>query len=396
VAEKHRQRWFAAISDLLKLLPYQRFSHARKLAKQMHIGITSNGVRPLMTRFLPLILITTSGFLLAQQPVPGSNGGWRRADDPPPTSAQAPPQNPEPVARDQYGQQAPASVPDAPPNDQDAVSMPAPPPEMPQQAPPQSLRPAYGLPRILTLKSGAYITVRMNQGLSSDHSHIGDTFTATLMQPVVIDGVVVAQRGQTVYGHVSDVQKQKTDKPSFLRLQLNSLTVADGAQVPITSQLVTRQGGNTPAGVQAGTVFGTTAVGAAIGGAAAWGTGAAIGAGAGAAAGIIGVLVTRHHPTIVYPESALTFQVTSPITVSTERAPQAFRFVGPEDYQQTMTYAARPGPGPRPGYPAYPGGYYYGGPAYGYPYPYPYYYGYPYWGPSVGVYWGGWGYRRWR
>jgi hypothetical protein len=263
----------------------------------------------------------------------------------------------------------------------------------PGQVPLQSSGPAYGLPRVLTLKSGAYITVRMNQGLSSDHSHIGDTFAASLMQPVVIDGVVVAQRGQTVYGRVADVQKQKTDKPSFLRLQLNSLTVADGSQVPITSQLVTRQGGTTPGGVQAGTVAGTTAVGAAIGGAAAWGTGAAIGAGAGAAAGIIGVLVTRHHPTVVYPESALTFQVISPITVSTERAPQAFRFIGPEDYQQPMTYAARPGPRPMPG-----PGYY--GPAYAYPYPYRYYYGYPYyWGPSVGIYWGGgWGggYRRWR
>jgi len=363
-----------------------------------------------MKRLLSLIVLTTSGYVLAQQPPQSSSGTWRRADDPPPAAAPAPAQNPEPVARDQYGQQAtPPDVapPDAPPNDSDAVSTPAPPPvppEMPQGQPPmqqQGARPMYGLPRVLTLKSGAFVTVRINQALSSDHSHIGDTFTASLMQPVVIDGVVVAQRGQTVYGRVADVQKQKTDKPSFLRLQLNSLTAVDGSQVPITSQLVTRQGGSTPAGVQAGTVFGTTAVGAAIGGAAAWGTGAAIGAGAGAAAGIIGILVTRHHPTVVFPETALTFQVTSPVTVSTEHAPQAFRFVGPEDYQQSMTYAARPGPGPRPmpgqGY----SGYY--GPGYGYPYayPYPYYYGYPgYWGPSVGIYWGGgwggWGYRRWR
>jgi hypothetical protein len=350
-----------------------------------------------MTRFF-VILLTTGGLVLAQQPPQNSGGGWRRADDPPPAATPAPSQNPEPVARDQYGQAAtPPDV--APPSDQDAISMPAPPPEMPPAPPPQqqqSTRPAYGLPSVLTLKSGAYVTVRINQALSSDHNHIGDTFTATLMQPVVIDGVVVAQRGQTVYGRVEDVQKQKTDKPSFLRLQLTSLTIADGTQTPITSQLVTRQGGTTPGGVQAGTIVGTTAVGAAIGGAAAWGTGAAIGAGAGAAAGIIGILVTRHHPTVVYPETALTFQVTSPVTVSTERAPQAFRFVGPQDYQQPVTYAARPGPRPM----AAPGYYYGPGYAYpyAYPYPYPYYYGYPYyWGPSVGIYWGGgWGYRRWR
>jgi len=275
----------------------------------------------------------------------------------------------------------------------------------PAPMPQQSQRPAYGLPPTLTLKPGTYVTVRINQPLSSDRNHEGDTFTATLMQPVVVDGVVVAQRGQTVYGVVAEAAKAKTDKPSRLQLGLTGLTVMDGTQVPVKSQLVVRTGGSTPPGVQAGTVAGTTALGAVIGGAAAWGTGAAIGAGAGAAAGLIGVLVTRHHPTIVYPETALTFQVTAPATISTERAPQAFRYVGPQDYQQGMQYATRPGPRPAgppasyygPGY-GYPYAYGYGYP-YGYGYGYPYY-GYPYWyGPGVGVYWGGrgWGgYRRWR
>lgn len=407
-----------------------------------------------MKLIAPLIFLVTAGLVLGQQPAQNSTGGWRRASDPPaaapsnvpPDAAAAPAQNPEPTARDQYGQPIgqPAPVqagqPNAAPPDQspDAITTPAPPPAppevvqeqqpMPQQsAPPaygslqqrptpmpqQSPRPAYGLPPTLTVKPGTYITVRINQPLSSDRNHEGDTFTATLMQPVVVDGVVVAQRGQTVYGVVAEATKAKTDKPSRLQLGLTGLTAVDGTQVPFKSQLVVRTGGSTPPGVQAGTVVGTSAVGAVIGGAAAWGTGAAIGAGAGAAAGIIGVLVTRHHPTIVYPETALTFQVTSPATISTERVPQAFRYVGPQDFQQGMQYATRPGSGPG-GPPAYyngPGYGYQDGPGYGYPYAYgygyPYSYGYPYWyGPSIGVYWGGWGwggwgrgwggYRRWR
>jgi hypothetical protein len=182
----------------------------------------------------------------------------------------------------------------------------------------------------------------------------------------------------------------------MLRLELTSLTLVDGTQAPVHSQLVTRQGGRTPAGVQAGTVVGTTALGAAIGGIAGYGTGAAIGAGAGAAAGIIGVLLTRNHETIVYPETALTFQTTSPMGISTERAPQAFRFVGPGDNRPQPQLARRPPvpPGGGPGY-SYGGPGYYG-PAYG---PYYYGYGYPYyWGPSVGVgfVWGPRYYRRWR
>ena len=73
------------------------------------------------------------------------------------------------------------------------------------------------------------------------------------------------------------------------------------------------------------------------------GEGAAIGAGAGAAAGIIGVLLTRGRPTYITPEQVLTFRVENPIVISTDRAPQAFRYVGPGDYQSAPSrpYAPR-------------------------------------------------------
>jgi len=341
---------------------------------------------------IAIVLVTASSLALAQTP------GWRHLGNPASAPAdqqaqaqdQALPaapdqQNPEPVAQPgQEGQPA-------------AAPTPAP---MPQAAPPMAhlSRPAYGLPPELTVKPGTYISVRINQALSTDHNQAGDPFTATLMQPLVVDGVVVAHRGQTVYGTVAEVQKQHSDKPSRLKLNLTSFTLADGTQVAAQTQLVARQGGTTPAGVQAGTVAGTTVAGAAVGGVAAWGTGAAIGAGAGAAAGIVGVLLTHNHPTVIYPETALTFQLTAPFTISTTRAPQAFRYVGPEDYDHP---AMQMSAGPRP---AGPSAYYYG-PGYAYPYyygyPYPYY-SYPYWGPQWGfgaVILGGrgWGWGgRWR
>jgi hypothetical protein len=198
---------------------------------------------------------------------------------------------------------------------------------------------------------------------------------------------VVAQRGQTVFGRVAEVERQRSDRPSRMGLELTSLTLADGTQVPIRSQLVARQGGTTPAGDQIGTVAATTGVGAAIGAAAAWGTGAAVGAGIGAAAGLIGVMVTRNRPTVVYPEAVLTFRIDSPVTISTAHAPQAFRYVGPDEYDRPGEPQLQPRPAPRP--------YYY---APGYPYPY-----YPYyWGTGVSIYWGPgffWGrgyHRRWR
>ena len=238
--------------------------------------------------------------------------------------------------------------------------------------------------------------MRLNQGLSSDRNQVGDGFAGTLVKPVIVDGVVVADRGQTVGGKVTEAKKAgRVEGVSHLAVQLTDLTLSDGQPLPIQTQLFSKNG-PTSVGRDVGVVGATTVTGAAIGAAAGWGTGAAIGAGAGAVVGIVGVLVTRGRPTYLYPEQLLTFRVEAPAVVSTEGAPQAFRWVNPGDYDRPYDVQNRMGPS---------NGAYYGDGApnpYGYAYPYAYAYGYPnYWGPGLGFYWGrgywgrGWG-RAWR
>jgi len=245
----------------------------------------------------------------------------------------------------------------------------------------------------LVIPAGTYLTVRINEALSSDRNQEGDSFSATLVQPVIVNGVVVARRGQTVGGRVAEAKKAgRVSGVSRLKLELTGLTLADGQEVPIQSQLMTRNG-ETSQGRDAAAIIGTTGFGAAVGAAAAWGTGAAIGAGAGLVASTIGVLVTRGRPTILYPETQLTFQTSAPVTVDTERSPQSFRVASADDYSEGPSTAAVNYP-PRGSYCGpygCPAPYY----AYGYPYPYPYYayYGayYPYpffWGPSFGFFYG--------
>jgi hypothetical protein len=101
--------------------------------------------------------------------------------------------------------------------------------------------------------------------------------------------------------------------------------------------------------------------------------------------------LTRGYPSVIHPETVLTFKVLDPITISTANSPGAFHSVSAQDYENNNTRRMVSGPAPRP---AYGPGY---GPAYPpyYAAPYPYYYGY---GPSVFVYGGGpyyRGYRRW-
>ena len=242
----------------------------------------------------------------------------------------------------------------------------------------------------LTMKPGTILTVRINEPLSSDYSQVGDVFSATLTQPVIAQGILVSRYGQTAAGRVVESKKAgRVPGVSRLGIALTILTLVDGQTVPIQSQLLVREG-PTSVGHDAAVVAGTTGLGAAIGAAAAWGKGAAIGAGIGAAAGTIGVLLTRGYPTIVEPETLLT---TSPVTIETNSAPQAFRFVEPADYASSQIPPQHVLAYPPPIPPAYPHPYY---PLPFYPYYYPYY-GYPYfYSPSFSflfVYPGYWGYR---
>lgn len=241
------------------------------------------------------------------------------------------------------------------------------------------------LPPQLTLPAGTWIKIRVDEPLSSNRNQPGDQFTATLVQPLVVDGFVVARSGQTVGGRITSAEKAGRIKgTSRLGLELTELALVDGSQLPIRSQLI-EYAGDTSKGRDATAVAATTGMGAAIGAAADGGFGAGMGAIAGAAASIVGVLVTRGRATEVYPESVLTFRTLEPLAISTERAEGAFLPVQAQDYEQTLQRReTRPAPSLYSGsYPPY----------------YPYYWGspwgyWPYWyGPSVFIYSGPWYYR---
>jgi hypothetical protein len=242
----------------------------------------------------------------------------------------------------------------------------------PNQAGPNDPAPNQAIPpATLTMPAGTIIRLRVDEWLSSDRNVPGDVFSAVLDQPIVVDGWVIARRGQTETGAVAVAKKAgRVSGTSQLGVQLGELTLVDGQQLPIQTQMLQSSAGASH-GQDAATIGTTTGVGAAIGAIAKGGTGAAIGAGAGAAAGIIGVLATRGKPTVIPPETVFSFRLQAPLTISTERSQFAFQPVTQGDYDSRAPHAREPhlaGPG-GPGYPPPP---YYGYP-YGYPYPYAFY-----------------------
>jgi hypothetical protein len=244
------------------------------------------------------------------------------------------------------------------------------------------------VPSSLTLPAGTWLTVRTTNPISTDHNQVGDAFTAVLTEPIVVNGFVVARRGQTIQGRVSASEKAgRVSGTSKLGLELTQVSLVDGQQVTLHSQLVTRDGG-TSFGRDAAAIGTTTAVGAAIGAGVNGGVGAGVGAAGGLVASTIGVMLTRGKPAVIYPETVLTFKVVDPITISTANSAGAFHPVGQQDYDNN-TRRLVSSPTPRPGYgPGYAPGY--GVSPYPYAYaPYPYYYG-----PNFYFY-GGRYYRRW-
>ena len=253
-------------------------------------------------------------------------------------------------------------------------------------------QPSGPVPANLTIPAGKVIFARLNEPLSSDHNHVGDTFTATLDQPIVVNGWVVAHRGETIVGTVTEAQKAGRVKGvSHLGLQLTDITIVDGDQLPVKAELWNGSAG-TSHGADAAAIATTTGVGTIIGAAANGGTGAGVGAGAGALAGIGLVLLTRGKPTVFGPEYPLSFRLKEPISISTANSAQAFVPAGSDDYGSSPSRRRRGAPTYPGAYPPYPPYYASCGPYWGCGPYYPYY---GYYGPVVGFsYWGGYG-RGW-
>lgn len=237
------------------------------------------------------------------------------------------------------------------------------------------------IPNPIVIPAGAWISLRVDQPLSTEFNRVGDSFSATLQSPIVADGVVVARRGQTITGRITDVVKAGRVKgTSRLGIEVTELSLVDGQQIPVRTQLMEFNGG-TSKGNDAAIIGTTTGAGAAIGAAAAGGFGAGMGAIAGAGASTIGVLLGRGRNTEVAPESLMRFRLMEPVNVDTSRSQQAFRTVQQNDYEN-RTMAMQPRVQVRQPYYGLGGGWWGGGPGY--------------WGSGWGPGWGwgpayGWG-----
>lgn len=168
--------------------------------------------------------------------------------------------------------------------------------------------------RPLVVPAGTVITVRLGQTVGSKLSSPGETFTATVASPVVVEGKTAIASGASASGTVVDAKPLGRFKGgASLQLRLTSISVGGTEQAVSTSSVVrTATGKGKRTAVLAG---GGAALGALIGGLAGGGKGAGIGALAGGGAGAGGAAFTGNKDIVLPAESALSFKLEQPIEV---------------------------------------------------------------------------------
>ena len=181
----------------------------------------------------------------------------------------------------------------------------------PSQLPPAVEKPK---PQPIIVPTGTALTVRVGQALGSKTSQAGQTFPATLAQPVSLGERTAIPAGSTVYGTVVSAKSQgKIKGEGELTLALTSITVRGQTYSIQTSGLTsTAKGKGKRTAVTTG---GGAAGGALIGGLAGGGKGAAIGALLGGGAGLAGGALTGNKQVEIPAESALSFRLSAPLTL---------------------------------------------------------------------------------
>jgi len=174
--------------------------------------------------------------------------------------------------------------------------------------PPPPQQAAYGV----TIPADTPITVRMIDAVNSETSHLGQTYRASIDEPVMVNGQQIVPRGADVITKlVEDRQSGKIEGRTVETLALVSISI-NGQLVPVTSTEVRTESASR-ANRSAGVIGGGAALGAIVGALAGGGKGAAIGATSGAALGTGAEVLTKGQTVKIPSETRLTFRLQQPI-----------------------------------------------------------------------------------
>ena len=190
------------------------------------------------------------------------------------------------------------------------------------------LQPLQG--RVATAPRGTNLEIVTNTTISSMTARLGDTFTATIEEPLIVDGQMVIPAGSEMIGQVTYIEQAgRIGKNATMDVRFTSVRLPNGEKVPINAKIITtdysgvlrggknsnivlKATGTTAATTATGAVAGT-ALGGIIGGV---GSAAVFGTAVGGLVGI-GYSIYRKGKNIVLPSGTrLGVTLEQPLTVS--------------------------------------------------------------------------------
>ena len=182
-------------------------------------------------------------------------------------------------------------------------------------APAGSMASAPATPRVVTVPEGTSFSVRLVDPIDTERNKVGDTFRATVSQPVMIGEEVVIPSDADVEGQIVNAASAgHFTGQSALALTLTRLRM-NGKTYTLRTNQYEKQGASRGKRTAA-TVGGGAALGAIIGGIAGGGKGAAIGAGVGAGAGTGVQAATKGQQIKLPSETVLNFRLESALNVT--------------------------------------------------------------------------------
>jgi hypothetical protein len=160
--------------------------------------------------------------------------------------------------------------------------------------------------RTETVPNGTALTVTLADTISTEANKEGDAFTAHLSQPIVVNGKVVAEKGDRVTGHITELDEPGRVKGrARLELVLDEIRTSRNTYKLSTEPFIAVAEDTHER--DAAEIAGGAGVGAAIGAIAGGKKGAAIGAVIGGGSGTTAVLLTKGKQLKLEPETKVNF-----------------------------------------------------------------------------------------
>jgi hypothetical protein len=166
-----------------------------------------------------------------------------------------------------------------------------------------------------TIPTGSKIVVRMVDSINSEQNSVGQTFVATLDEPIIVGGVEVIPRNADIRGRIANINEAgRVAGAAELGLELTQVVVNGIPYSMTTSEY--QEVGEARGSQTAKRAGGGAALGAIIGAIAGGGKGAAIGAGVGAGGATAVQVLTKGEKLNIPSETKLEFTLRAPLVIA--------------------------------------------------------------------------------